>query len=1714
MRKVFITLVLSLTFFYNYSSAQCLQDKLTKPHIGRYVAPKYAGIYTQIQDQSIFYGSDESGIDAGEYFEIELKNGNTYTISGGSSTSVATVFKPESNGNYTVVTSGNIGAVNISFLAPVDGNYRVLISNNVCSPFAGISNDPIIRVACTSCAAAVPTNLGSCDNAVNISSGGIVSFEGQTAVTFSSNFPFNTDPLSPFFNNKIEGTHDVYRTFTATSNTMIVQIKDYEILNKSGSVRADDLFAIVYPASCNNSEVIAKRYFNGGAISNGNVSEWLVSGLTVGTNYNLKFSTDCGVDYSRNATTGNFTGIFNWVKFYVKTYPVTPENDYCTSAISLTPSNVQNCTNATKARLAFATNSGNNSCNADVNLVDVWYKFIATSTKHSILIQGNNAELLYGANCNNLTALKCLNRDSAVNGVHNVEGLAIGQTYYLRIYNRNIIDPINPLATFDVCVLGVPITCTNPELTITTKCIDANSYQAIVNINKMGSSTTVNITNTVGLPAINAIGVTGTYIIAPIANNSANAAITIVSVDNSDCNITVPITQNCQIAPLPNDDCEGAYTVTLGNFSCTATTTGFTTTATKSTTQEGACVAPLNGKDIWFTSTNTTAETKSIVIKFGTGTAQQYRYEIYKTSTNCNNLQTALLCGSVGFETEGGNRRLQRIDNVAAGEKLYIRVWAGLNLPAQNGTVTVCAFVAPNESYTCTTSKTIPVNAGLTAISNISGNNIGASMQEQQCNPQNTPIAFSTDAFGLYYHFTATSSKHVIKYFSKTALVGNDNSLETKVYTEDICGSGNKALVACGETDSVLLSNLIVGQLYRIYTYNNLPDNRTSYQVAVLTVPLEDTNDNCNTALTLTPTANCNNATQASTFGATTSLQAACTGVNDDDVWFKFVASASSHRIQLTDISSVVGNSTQMVVQAFIGPCNALTSISDCVAGQNVVDITNLTIGTTYYFRVYTSQAANNVLFKVCVSNVPAPNNDECSNAINVSISDFNCSQTASGTTVAATESMPRCSGTGVAAVNDVWYKFTATSTAHNIHISSDHYVELFDGNCGSLQSITCGYESINSNQFTIGKQYFVRVYQSITPNSFTICVSTLPPAPSNDLCINAQTLILSNSATNNWYTGTTVGALRDTGTCFNANDDMVQDVWYKFTATSSKTVIDFENIVYPQTNANGSLNLQLYSGACNNLQSIACASNVQTGQLLNTAIGTQYFIRIFTTASSSVGGANFKVLVRNLIVPVNNEPANAVTLTQNIVNIATKGTVEGATPTSTNCSGSLDNDVWFKFIATSTNTEIHFTANNSIAFSYQVLDSSLNNIGCFTNLVTTIVGKTYYIRIWDVNTSFSPVVGVNAAFNIGVSGGLPTTTVYNDNIGNCEVNTTLLSTGSQKWLTLTKNGNLVFSIFDSEPMGNIASNIFIANPANNIRTDVNGTEYLDRNFAIAPQQQPASAVKVAFYFTELEWNKFLAANDADSNDVVDIANIKITKFNADNCNFALLAGMGSLISPISYGRVGNNYFAVFEFSSFSSFFFHGGNTALNSTSTLPVVCTQFDAKQVQNNVRLTWITTQETNNAGFNIERSTNGIIFETIGYVLATTASASNHTYQFLDAQLTNTTKYYYRIKQIDKDNRSTFICTTKFIQFTNVISAVSIFPNPSSNYFTLSSNYTSNDKATLKVTDVNGRLLLQTNITSSSQRVDISQLQPGTYIVVVTSNNMVKNLKLIKQ
>lgn len=260
------------------------------------------------------------------------------------------------------------------------------------------------------------------------------------------------------------------------------------------------------------------------------------------------------------------------------------------------------------------------------------------------------------------------------------------------------------------------------------------------------------------------------------------------------------------------------------------------------------------------------------------------------------------------------------------------------------------------------------------------------------------------------------------------------------------------------------------------------------------TTPGQPTNDECSNAITLTvnPNAGCAAFTQGYTLGATDSgvTAGSCFGNPDDDVWFKFVATATTHKISLNNVASIGTDfSDDIDFQVFSGGCGNLTSILCSDPASSLV--TGLTVGSTYYLRVYSAAGAgSNNSFEICVGTVPPPPvNDACSGAL-VATS-FPYSHTQSDALGATNNSgfLNACSNGTTDGMNDgTWFTFIGNGGNVDIIVTMpagsyfDPQIGVFTGSCAVLNCFNTvdnagdGETEVLSVPTVAGTTYYINV--------------------------------------------------------------------------------------------------------------------------------------------------------------------------------------------------------------------------------------------------------------------------------------------------------------------------------------------------------------------------------------------------------------------------------------------------------------------------------------------------------------------------------------------------------------------------------------------------------------------------------------------------------------
>uniref|UniRef100_UPI00278BC366 choice-of-anchor L domain-containing protein n=1 Tax=Flavobacterium aerium TaxID=3037261 RepID=UPI00278BC366 len=133
-------------------------------------------------------------------------------------------------------------------------------------------------------------------------------------------------------------------------------------------------------------------------------------------------------------------------------------------------------------------------------------------------------------------------------------------------------------------------------------------------------------------------------------------------------------------------------------------------------------------------------------------------------------------------------------------------------------------------------------------------------------------------------------------------------------------------------------------------------------------------NDECATAtpVPVNPASACIQSVAGTVIGATASSQAnTCGGSADDDVWFQFVATSTSHTI---DLSNIAGSTTNLSMAVYSGTQCGTLSLLYCGTGNSTY-ASNFVIGQTYKIRVYTATATINqtTTFNICVGTLLPP---------------------------------------------------------------------------------------------------------------------------------------------------------------------------------------------------------------------------------------------------------------------------------------------------------------------------------------------------------------------------------------------------------------------------------------------------------------------------------------------------------------------------------------------------------------------------------------------------------------------------------------------------------------------------------------------------------------------------------------------------------------------
>ena len=185
----------------------------------------------------------------------------------------------------------------------------------------------------------------------------------------------------------------------------------------------------------------------------------------------------------------------------------------------------------------------------------------------------------------------------------------------------------------------------------------------------------------------------------------------------------------------------------------------------------------------------------------------------------------------------------------------------------------------------------------------------------------------------------------------------------------------------------------------------------------------------------------------------------------------------------------------------------------------------------------------------------------------------------------------------------------------------------------------------------------------------------------------------------------------------------------------------------------------------------------------------------------------------------------------------------------------------------------------------------------------------------------------------------------------------------------------------------------------------------------------------------------------------------------------------------------------------------------VDPSTTLPLKMLNFKGSLKETAVILDWSTANEFNTSGFDVERSVDGENYGSIGWVNSLGTDGLN-TYSYNDNNIVKGNKYYYRLKQVDKDGKFTY-SSVVIIAYLGGKNWVNVYPNPVKNNLFIQRQNGSYANTNIVISDVNGKVVYQNNSSlSTTLEVETSTWSNGVYIIKFNSNEGSTTMKVVKE
>ena len=784
-----------------------------------------------------------------------------------------------------------------------------------------------------------------------------------------------------------------------------------------------------------------------------------------------------------------------------------------------------------------------------------------------------------------------------------------------------------------------------------------------------------------------------------------------------------------QPPPPPTNDEPCAATPLTVNTSCTYTATT-NASATGSVGPPAPGCAGYSGGDVWFTVVVPAAG--AVTVETATGVITDGGMAIY--SGTCGAL-TLIECDD---DDGPGAMPLITLSGQTPGATLFVRVWEFGN--NNNGTFSICAHEPPPPPANDDPCSAIALPVNATCVNTNATN-------ESATGSVGVPAPGCGNYLGgdVWFSVVVPGSGSITVEVS--AGVMTDGAMA--IYS-GTCGA--LALIQCddfggvGAMPALTLTGQTPGATLFVRVWESGNNNNGTFSICAILPPPPPSNDDPCSAISLAVNASCIN-TGATNESATSTAGVPAPGCGNylgGDVWFTAVVPASGN----ITVEVSAGVMTDGAMAIYSGTCGALTLIQcDDFGGAGAMPaltLTGQTPASTLFIRVWESGNNNNGTFNICAHEPPPPpaNNDPCT-ATPLAV---NASCTFTPTTNASATGSVGVPAPGCASYSggDVWYTVTVPAAGNitvetNPGVMTDGGMAIYSGICGALTLIECDDDDGNGlmplitlNGQTPGATLFVRVWEYGNNNNgaFEICAHIPPPPPpppANDDCSGALSATVNASSCTATTAGTIGGAtasVQNTASCGGTEND---DVWFSFVAPPSGSVnVALNNVSGTTTD----LYHSVWTGICPSLTLVAgSCSDPNSSQVLGLTPGVTYYVRVNSWGSTSGQITTFDLCLVELDAcggAANNDWCQApaiITASPGTFNSNTSSTFTQDTPGNLNSvfCGSVENNSWYQFVATSITQTFNFT---SVTGCFSGIQAEVYSIttdvnGCCTNFTS-----------------------------------------------------------------------------------------------------------------------------------------------------------------------------------------------------------------------------------------------------------------------------------------------------------------------------------------------------------------------------------------------------------